>query len=173
MISNPVRAFSMTELRLTAKISGKLLHDTVRELVRIGFLVSSERQRKKFYQVNRHFALFPELVSMLRRVKPVPSDILAKSAMKVGECKFIALTGIFVGKPRLDTDLLFVGKVSPARLSKFLKLAEKLAEQEVSYTVFTVPEFEYRKIMNDRFVKDILENHPVIIVDKLKHHKLA
>ena len=119
--------------------------------------------------MNRHFALYPELVNLLRKVKNVPPDLLVKAASKFRECKFIALTGVFVGRPRIETDVLFVGKLSPLKLKNFLRWAEKMAEQEISYSIFTNQEFEYRKVMNDRFLKNILENSPVIVLDKTKH----
>lgn len=106
---------------------------------------------------------------MLRRVKKIPQDVLAKQAAKIGDCKLVALTGVFCGRPRIETDLLFVGKVSSAKLSKFLRVAEKFAGQEVNYTIFSAKEFEYRQIMSDRFVKNIMENSPVLVVDKIKH----
>jgi hypothetical protein len=134
----------------------------------MGFLNVCEKRRVKYYQMNRRFALYPELVGFLRKTKHVPKDILAISAGRVGDCRLVALTGVFVGRIRLETDLLFVGKISPAKLAKFLKLATKLAEQEVAYTIFTPHEFEYRKLMNDRFLKNVLENDPVLVVDKLK-----
>lgn len=167
-LSHPKRAFSSTELRLDSKCPGPVLKVTLKELDRMGFLNVFEKRRVKYYQMNRRFALYPELVGFLRKTKHVPKDVLAQAATRVGDCRMVALTGVFVGRPRLETDLLFVGKVSTAKLARFLKLAIKLAEQEVGYTIFTSAEFEYRKLMNDRFVKNILENDPVLVVDKIK-----
>lgn len=172
-LAHPQRSFSYTELRVASECSPQILKQTVKELSKAGFLVVSEKNKIKYYQMNRHFALYPELVNLLRKVKKLPEDILAKNAMRVGDCKLILLTGVFVGKPRIETDCLFVGKLSPARLNKFLLLAEKFAEQEVNFTVFTPQEFEYRKIMSDRFLKNILENSPVVVVDKTKQRSIA
>lgn len=137
----------------------------------MGFVNAIEKNRVKYFQMNRQFNLYPELVGMLRKLKKLPEDLLAKQGSKLGEPKFVALTGIFVGKPRVETDVLVVGKVSPAKFEKFLALAEKFAEQEIGYTVFTPQEFDYRHIMNDRFLKNVLEHNPVIIVDKLKRKR--
>jgi hypothetical protein len=134
----------------------------------MGFLLEYVKERNHYYQVDCHFALYPELVNLLRKIKRAPEDLLAKAAGKVGESKFTALTGVFVGKPRIESDALFVGKISQRKLEKFLKLAERFAEREVVYTILTAEEFDYRKIMNDRFLKNILENNPVIVVDKIK-----
>ncbi len=168
LLAHPKRSFSQTELRVSTGISNLFLKKTVRELLKMEFLLAFEKKKHKYYQVNRHFALYPELLNVLRKNKSIPEDLLARASMRVGECKLIALTGVFAGKLRIETDILFVGRVSPRRLENFLKLAEKFAEEEVSYTVFTGSEFEYRQIMNDRFLKNILENEPVIVIDKIK-----
>jgi hypothetical protein len=173
LLGNPGRSFSATELRITAYVSSAFLKKTLRELQKMDFLLVTEKKKHKYYQVNRHFALYPELINMLRKNKTQVEDVLAKASTKVGECKYIALTGVFVGKPRIETDLLFVGRISPRKLEQFLRLAEKFAEQEVSYTVFTTNEFDYRIIMNDRFLKNIIENSPVVVLDKVKNKKFA
>lgn len=166
---NPGRSFSLTEIRASTKCPPKLMLMTVRELAKMGFLLVNTRNKVRSYQVDKHFALYPELVSMIRNQKKTPPDLLVKELAKLSDCKLIILTGVFVGRPRIETDILLVGKVSEKRLEKSLKLAEKFAEQEVNYTVMPMSEFEYRKIMSDRFIKNILENGPVIVTDKTKN----
>lgn len=171
-LAHPSRSFSFTELKDDSNCPGKLLKQTLKELGKIDFLTAVAKNKVKYYQMNKHFPLYPELVNLLRKVKNIPEDRLLKEVAKVGHCKLIALTGVFVGKPRIETDLLFVGKINPRRLSKILVLAEKYAEQEVSYTILSSQEFEYRKAMNDRFIKNILENNPVLALDKTKSRNL-
>ncbi len=137
------------------------------------FLIISEKNRVKYYQVNRHFPLYPELVNILRKSKQAPEDLLVKQISRVTDCRLIVLTGLFVGKPRTETDVLFVGKPKGARLNKFLRLAEKFAAQQISYTIFSPNEYDYRKIMNDRFLKNIMENSPLIVLDKTKQRKIT
>ena len=48
-----------------------------------------------------------------------------------------------------------------------------MAEQQVGYTILTPQEFEYRKTMNDRFIKNVLENNPVLAVDKTKARSIS
>ncbi len=171
-LAHPGRSFTFTEIKTTTGCPPKLMIQTVRELVKMGFLNVLEKSKIRSYQVDRHFALYPELVQLLRKTKKIPQDLLAKELSKLSECKVIILTGIFAGRPRIETDILLVGKVSEKRLAKSLKLAEKFAEQEINYTVMPVSEFEYRKIMSDRFIKNILENGPVIVSDKTKNKSI-
>jgi hypothetical protein len=170
-LTNPQRSFSATELRISTGISSAFLKKTLRELSRMEFLFIGEKNKVKYYQVNKHFALYPELLNMLNKSKVRVADLLAKAATKVGECKLIVLTGVFAGKPRIETDVLFVGRVSARKLEHFIQIAEKFAEQEINYSVFTPSEYEYRQIMSDRFIKNIMENSPVIILDKIKPRK--
>jgi DNA-binding HxlR family transcriptional regulator len=165
-LAHPTRSFSSTELRLSCNCPSKLLKATLKELTKMEFLNVTEKKKIKYYQMNRHFPLYAELINLLRKVKKVPQDLLVKQLVRMKECKFIALTGIFIGRPRIETDVLFVGKISSAKLNRFLKQAEKFAEQEISYSILTPQEFEYRRLMNDRFVKNILENNPIIVIDK-------
>jgi hypothetical protein len=162
------RSFSATELRYSTGIAQKNLKRTLNELDKMGFLTTHHKDHNKYFQVNKRFALYPELVGLLRKIKKLPPDLLAKAALKIGECKFLALTGVFAGRPRTGTDILLVGRINPTKLKKFVALAEKFAEREIAYTVFTPNEFDYRIVMNDRFTKDILDNEPVVLVDKTK-----
>ena len=173
LLTNPQRSFSATELRISTQISSLFLKKTLRELIKTEFLAVTEKKKHRYYQVNKHFPLYPELLNLINKNRTFVEDQLAKASTKVGECKLIALTGVFAGKTRIETDLLFVGRVSPKKLENFLRMAEKFAEQEVSYTVLTPSEFDYRLVMNDRFLKNILENDPVLVVDRTKNKSLA
>jgi hypothetical protein len=168
-LANPGRSFAQAEIKAATKCPPKVLAETIKELGKMGFLLYAERSRVKFFQVDRHFALYPELVSMLRKAKKLPTDLLSKELSKLRDCKIILLTGVFVGRPRIETDILLVGKVSEKRLEATLKMAQKYAEHEVNFTLMPLAEFEYRKIMSDRFIKNILENVPVVVVDKTKN----
>jgi hypothetical protein len=171
-LAHPGRSFATAEIKAATKCPPKALAETIKELAKMGFLQVGERDRVKFYQVDKHFALFPELLGLLRKVKKVPPDLLVKELSKLSDCKVVLLTGVFVGKPRLETDILLVGKVSEKRLANALKVVEKLAEREVNYTVMPLAEFDYRKILNDRFIKNILENGPVVVTDRTKNKSI-
>jgi hypothetical protein len=167
-LANPSRSYSLTEIKETTKCPPKLMLQTVRELSKMGFLITTAKEKVKYYQVDKRFPLYAELLSMIRN-KKMPHDLLVRELSKLTDCKAILLTGIFAGRPRIETDILLVGRVSQKKLSKSLKLAEKFAEQEVNYTIMPLAEFEYRLVMSDRFVKNILENHPVVVTDKTKN----
>jgi len=172
-LAHPLRSFSMPEIKAASGCPPKVLAETIKELVKMGFLVSTASGKVRFYQVDKRFALFPELVGMLRKAKRVPPDLLAKELSKLKECKLILITGTFTGRPRIESDILLVGKVGEAKMARMLKAVEKLTGHQVNYTLMPVAEFDYRKIMSDRFIKNVLENWPVIVLDKTKNKSIT
>src|SRR3990167_8335563 len=110
-LAHPVRSFSFTELRVNSNAPSKILKQTLRELDKIEFINMTAKNKVRYYQMNKHFTLYPELVTLLRKVRQIPTDNLAKAASKLTSAKLIALTGVFVGKPRLETDILIESKM--------------------------------------------------------------
>jgi hypothetical protein len=172
-LAHPGRAFAPAEIKASTACPNKVLVQTLKELMKLGFLMTVERSKIKFYKVDKHFALYPELVAMLRKNKKLPQDLLVKELAKLSDCKVVILTGVFVGKPRIESDILLVGKVTEKRLANTIKLAEKFAEHQVNYTIMPMAEFDYRKIMSDRFLKNVLENHPLVVTDKTKNKSVV
>src|SRR6185436_6657710 len=105
LLAHPGRSFSYTELRINSGCPSPLLKQTIKDLLKMDFLIIIEKKRIKYYEMNKHFPLYPELVNLLRKIKNIPGDELAKQATKIGECKLVALTGLFVGRPRIESDL--------------------------------------------------------------------
>lgn len=171
-LANPGRCFTVTEIKASTKCPNAYLIATIKELGKMGFLLAIQQNKVRSYQVDKHFALYPELLGLLRKTKKIPQDLLAKELSKLSDCKVIIMTGIFIGRHRIESDILLVGKVSEKKLANALKLAEKFAEQEVKFTVMPLSEFEYRKIMSDRYIKNVLENNPIIVSDKTKNKSI-
>jgi hypothetical protein len=116
LLAHPHRSFSPTELRISTGVPTPFLKKTLRELLKMEFLTVFDKKGRKYYQVNKHFGLYPDLLNLLQKNKTNVQDELGKAAQKVGECKLIAFTGVFGGKPRIETDALFVGKISPKKI---------------------------------------------------------
>jgi hypothetical protein len=85
----------------------------------------------------------------------------------MGSVKYLALTGRFVDLPALPTDLLVIGKVNRERLERLVHDFERELGAAVRFTVLTIPEFQYRKQVGDKFVYSILDGKKVVIVDEL------
>jgi hypothetical protein len=108
---------------------------------------------------------------LLKRNKQYDDELftaIRKLGVKAG-----FLSGLFVGKPELEVDVLLVGTLKPEKIKLFVDACEHMMGQEVNYCVMEEPEFITRRDTFDRFIKDIFDYPFITVVDttKKKHAK--
>lgn len=141
------------------------LRRELENLEKIGLLKSKERNRKKYYQINKHFPILHELTSIIRKNDDANQALLKKLA-KLGNIDLLILTGQFLNKER-DLDLFLVGDIKKEDLEKFL--VENFEGNDVKYGVMTKEDFLYRITLKDKFVKNIFaERDNLILKNKFK-----
>lgn len=136
-------------------------------LEKVGLVKSYGQRRKKYYQVNKDFFLYPELKALIFKAQVLMEKNFLKKINRVGRIKFLCLTGFFSGLEDTLTDILIVGSVNRRRLKKLIKDFQDNFDHEIHYTIFSQKEFDYRSNLTDRFLYHILENKKIVVVDKL------
>jgi DNA-binding transcriptional ArsR family regulator len=164
---NPEQEFYVRELtrRLNERINS--VRRELLNLTRLGLLVSRSRDKRRYYSINKNFIIFKELKALISRANTAPQKKLAKGLEDAGRIKYACLSGFFTQSPS-RVDLLLVGETNRKRLEKFVKRLQKEQGREINYTAMSVNEFNYRKDLGDRFIKTILENEHVVLINKLK-----
>ncbi len=161
-LANPERAFFQGELK--RKFSSKSLNLYLNSLVKVGFLKAFTKKGRKYFRINKSF---PGMQKLKYNLKPRRvDDELGKFAKRVAGLRTAVLTGVFTGNPHLGCDLVLIGKMRENRTHSLVELAERLMGQEINYAVFTKNEFEQRKNIFDRFMKDVFENDHLILAEK-------
>jgi hypothetical protein len=166
-LASPERSFSIVEVSKRLRIQHLKAAHSLNKLAGLGLLKSFAKKGKKYYLINSHYRLLPEIKSFWLKNGPKYQDELFSAIRKLGEIKAAFLSGIFCGQQGLPVDLLLVGKVNLNKLADFLKAAEKLMGQEINYSVMTVEEFVQRRDTFDRFIKDIFDYRHLVVVDNL------
>lgn len=165
--NNPDQAYFVRELtrRLEQRINS--VRQELSNLKEIGIVEEIERDRKKYYSLAKEFPLYSELKALMIKSQILLERDFARSISQLGNVKYLALSGMFVGRKDLPTDLLIIGSIDRKKLQAVLNKFQKYFEQDVNFTVFTHKEFEYRRQVTDRFLFAVLENNKIVIVDKL------
>ena len=145
----------------------------VKELLGAEVLALTYRKRSRLLRVNSRFPLYQELDDLVGKEFGGELDAVSKLLKKLPNAKLIILTGMFSFQPHLPTDILIVGRqIGKIRLQNLLAEIEKLTDQEVCYTLMDDNEYEYRRMMNDRFVRDILDNSHVVVLNTFRSKKI-
>ena len=158
------RFYSTDEIR--KQVSGRNLEEDLAFLSKHDFILSIKRPKFNLYKLNQKAFLEPGLRAELSKGANKFEDFLAKEILKLRGLELGVFTGLFEGYTNLQSDLLLVGKFTDNALKSFENSAKKLLGYELAFTVLTVDEFEYRKNIFDRFIKDIFENRHCIVSKK-------
>lgn len=163
----PTRSFTIKELSIRVGLSPEKVVEAVRDLEKQNYVKVFSAGRGEYIILNlRHAQVTPLQTELLKTEKPW-QDELYIGLKKVGVMQGIFLSGIFVGQPTLPVDILLVGKVNLAKLDSFLKIAGKLMDRELNYSVMSSDEFTSRKDTFDRFIKDIFDYPHLVVVDNI------
>ncbi len=169
----PPRTFSARELGARTNLRPNKLVDSLARLVEGGQLVTCSRGSIRYYRLNPKHKFYPEVRQALVRRSKQYEDELFVAIKKLG-VKGAFLSGLFVGKPDLEVDMLLVGDIKEKLLQKFIEACEHMMGQEVNYCVMDVAEFTVRRNTFDRFIKDIFDYPYITVVDHVTtKHKHA
>ncbi len=165
----PKRSFSTSELRIVTGAKNPLLVQALREFTRAQVLNMASRRHTRFFRINPYFRLYDELEDLVAESEEKAEDQVSKILKRIPNLKLAILSGIFTLEPQLPVDLLVVGEgINHLRLQKTLAEIEKLTGQEINYSVMNTEEYEYRQLMNDRFIRDILDYPHLVVFNTLK-----
>lgn len=165
---NPDGEFFIREL--TRKLNEQInsIRRELGNLKSVGLLRSRFKNRKKFYVVNKHFVLFNELRSIIVKSSST-LDNIAKKLQKLGKIDLLVVSGIFVEK-NSPADLFIVGEITKQELEDFIN-REIETKRPIKTSVISKEDFLYRLKINDKFVREFI-NDPenIIVVNKLEKY---
>jgi hypothetical protein len=137
-------------------------------LRKIGMLNTHDSKRRKYYTLNPEFMLIDELSSIMQKAGPGIEDTLFKNIERLGDIKYVCLSGYFTGVPDAPTDVLIIGEVDEVRLEGFMNRIEQQLDHELSYTPMTQNEYKYRMNFNDIFLRTIFQKPHKELINKLE-----
>lgn len=157
---NPDEEYFIRELtrRLDEQINS--IRRELDNLKKLGLLKSKERNRKKYYIVNKNFIAFQELRSIILKSMS-DTDSIVKKIMKCGDLDVVVLSGIFVEKDS-NIDLLLVGNIDRTQLEEYFN-AELQTKRPVRYAIMTKDDFLYRRQCKDKFLHDLVDDSENIV----------
>jgi hypothetical protein len=123
--------------------------------------------KRKYYKLNIVFPLLPEVRSLMMKAHLLVEHRIDKTFESMGNVKYAALMGAFLGIPNAPVDLFVVGTIDADALKRLVQKMEKSIGAEINYTVMLPTEYSYRKEMGDKFLYQIIEAPKNVIVNRL------
>ena len=165
----PHRGFYIQELKVMTKGSGSGLSKALRELARTDAILVAAKRSKRYFRINPHFHMLAELKDLSSENRQDFEDEIGKKLKSLDNLKLVILCGIFTMQTHLNVDLLLVGeRINRIKLGKILADIKKLVGQEINYAIMNKQEYEYRKSMSDRLIRDVLDHPHIVVLNNLR-----
>jgi predicted transcriptional regulator len=173
--SNPNRSFYVREI--TRKIDEQInsVRRELSNLLSIGIINSENTNNRLYYEVNQKYEFFEPLQQIfgggVKKIAKKDGDVdteevAAGAGLKaVGHIDLAVYTGQFTRDESAGVDFLIVGEVNLNALQKYIDELETKENKSIRYAVMSLPDFQYRQQINDRFAVGIMNAKKQVLVD--------
>jgi predicted nucleotidyltransferase len=164
--TNPAARLHLRDLAGRLSIDPSNLSKELGRLQREGLFRSDVSGRQRYFQLNREYALFDEVRSIVvKTIGAVP--LLAQSLRKIDGIEEAYLYGSFARNQQdaaSDIDVLVIGAPGGQAVAEAAQKLERQLGREVNYTVLTRREFNSRRARKDAFLENVWHNARVSLV---------
>jgi hypothetical protein len=173
--SNPNRSYYVREI--TRKIDEQInsVRRELSNLLSIGIITSDNTNNRLYYEVNQKFEYYQPLREIFGDTKKraakkaTATDINAVASegdlKSVGHIDLAVYTGQFTRDESAGVDFLVVGEVNLNALQKYVDELEAKENKSIRYAVMSLPDFQYRQQIHDRFATAIAQSKKQVLVD--------
>jgi len=187
--SNPNRSFYVREI--TRKIDEQInsVRRELANLLSMGIIASDNNNNRLYYEVNQQYEFYEPLAAIFggrkmatatpgkgKKAKEEDAEVSVEATIpenpevvelkSLGNIDIVLYTGQFTRDDSSGIDLLIVGDVNQTKVSKYIDDLEQKENKDIRFTVMTLPDFEYRKQVKDRFISDVLTSKKQVVIDK-------
>ncbi len=164
--TNPSARHHLRNLAERLSIDPSNLSKDLGRLEREGLFRSEVSGRQKYFQLNREYALFDEVRSIVAKtIGAVP--LLTQSFKKIEGIEEAYLYGSFARNQQdaaSDIDVLVIGKPKSDALAEAVQKLERELGREINYTVLSRKELESRRARKDAFLENVWHNRRISLV---------
>lgn len=167
--NNTSRSFYVREI--TRKINEQInsVRRELSNLVSVGLITSKSEDNRLYYHLNPKFEFYNDFKNIFSKITSEVSDEnkFGKKLRQVGKIFYAHLGGFFTSDFNTTVDLLIVGEVNKAKLAEVVSELEKENHREINYSVLTLEEFNYRSMLYDRFLTELLDAPKIVLINDL------
>jgi len=166
LLTNPEKSYFVREIGRKVREHLNSVRRELGLLTEAGIVIATGERQKLYYRANQGYPLFGELKALIFKAEVLEEQRLLGDIQGSGRIHLLILTGFFVGRDDVPTDILIVGSVNRTKLQKLMTTFQEHFDRELHYTVLTKAEYQYRHSLTDRFLYAIVDGPKIIVIDK-------
>lgn len=164
LFNNPEEKFYVREI---ARLVNKNPSGVKRELDKLktmDLVISEKEGNLKYFKVNRHSPLFPELKGLIAKSLGLPGAL--KSVLSASEAKTAFIYGPYINKANTPSLDLFVVSDSN-NIKKAVDDIEKRFGRNIRLTILSISEYKEKKKSGERSLKKLLNAKKILLLGRL------
>ncbi len=181
---NPAATFDLEHIQEKMLVKPRELKDELAFLKKVGLTkeskvikvqtikkgkkVISKKVKVPAWTLSQKFSYMEALTDFLVRTHTVENRAIIKKLERAGKIKAVLVSGIFTRNTEARLDMFVVGdNIKTASMDRIVKSIEADMGKDIRYAVLSAPDFAYRKSMNDKLVRDVLDFPHRVLVDRI------
>jgi len=165
-VTNPTARRHLRDLAKRLAIDPSNLSRELRGLERAGLFRSEVVGRQKYFELNREYALYHEVCSIVAKTIGA-APLIAQTLRGIEDIEDAYLYGSFARNQQdaaSDIDVLVIGAPPREALATAVGKLERRLGREINITVMTRKEFRSRRMRKDAFLDNVWHNKPVSLL---------
>lgn len=161
------RAWYLSDLAQHVGTTPSSLQRELFSLVQVGILLKTKDGNRTYYQADSDCPVFPELRGLLLKTSGLVDQVKGAVSPLASSIRLAFIYGSIATsseRSSSDVDLLVVGDVKLASLSKILKPLEERLSRAVNPTLYTESEFRNKLRDRNHFLKTVLSERKLFII---------
>ncbi|MBD3300549.1 MAG: hypothetical protein GF347_04305 [Candidatus Moranbacteria bacterium] len=172
LIFNEGISLTLDDFSKRTGLNKKTLQRELKKMIEYGLVKTKLAVDEVSYSVDQNWDLYSELKALIARCSINPSSDAVKAINELGGITYAAFSGVFVGSKKTIVDFFLVGDdLDRPKLEKIISIIEADAGREINYSFMETAELIYRLDLLDKFVKDIIDEKNIVIIDRIQEKK--
>ena len=164
LFNNPEEKFFVREISRLINKNPSGVKRELDKLFEMDLVISEKEGNLKYFKVNRHSPLFPELKGLISKSLGLPGAL--KSVLKASDAKTAFIYGPYTNKKSAPSlDLLVVSDSN--HIKKSLDEVEKRFGRKIRLTLMSIPEYKERKKSGERTLKRLIKAKKILLLGRL------
>lgn len=137
-------------------------------MVKKGKKVVAKKVRVKGFALDPRYRYAAALTDFFLKTQSLESKAVVRRIEKAGRIKAVLVSGIFTGNVESRLDLFVVGdNVKTSSMDRVVRSIESDMGKDIRYAVLSAPDFAYRKSMNDKLIRDVIDYPHTVLLDRI------
>jgi hypothetical protein len=127
-----------------------------------------KKVKVRAWTLDPRFKFVDALTDFLVKTHSVENRAIVKKLEKAGKIKAVLVSGVFMRDSEARLDMFVIGdNIKSSSMDRIVRSIESDMGKDIRYAALSTPDFAYRKSMNDKLIRDVLDFPHTILVDKI------